>query len=154
MRARRPGGRTTEEATAVESTALARLCAALHPVLRARDVAGFRRVLAAAEDILGDTSELLVWPDDRLRALMADMLREPRRFGLPRWPVEREQPAARAPAVPSAPQVPDCELAPAPRAGTLPLPGFPASNAATARPRRPRRPRRQAPPEAQQLSLW
>ncbi len=68
---------------------------ALHPVLRAGDVDAFRRLVAASEDLLGDPADLADWPAARVRALMADLLREPGRFGLPRWP-------AVAPATPPA----------------------------------------------------
>lgn len=143
--ARRPSAGPAER----ESTeALTRLCAALYPVLRARDVDGFRRVLAAAEDVLGDTSELLAWPEERLRALMADMLREPRRFGLPRWPAPAASPPPPAPPAPPAPAAPVA-------AATLPLPGFPApapdGPGTTARRRGPRR---RPPAGVQQLPLW
>lgn len=145
MSARRPSAGPAER----DSEALTRLCAALYPVLRARDVDGFRRVLAAAEDVLGDTSELLAWPEERLRALMADMLREPRRFGLPRWPA----PAPPAPPPPDSSAAPPAPSAPASAAPLL-LPGFPAPAPASPGATRRRGARRRSPASAQQLPLW
>jgi hypothetical protein len=118
--ARRPSAGPAER----ESTeALTRLCAALYPVLRARDVDGFRRVLAAAEDVLGDTSELLAWPEERLRALMADMLREPRPRRLPRPHPHRQRRPPRSPRrrypCPASPPRHPTDLAP-PRAAAVP----------------------------------
>lgn len=154
MSARQPSAGPAERTPPADTTALARLCAALYPVLRARDVAGFRRVLAAAEDVLGDTSELLAWPDSRLQALMADMLREPRRFGLPRWPSARaERPGAPAPAPTAAPAPPSSAPLPA-GAATLPLPGFPPPAPPAPGPARRRGPRRRTPTDVQQLALW
>lgn len=136
MSMRRPPRDGGASATAgAPTSALARLCAALLPVLRARDVDGFRAALDDAADLLGDTSELQARSDDGLRAIMSDMLREPRRFGLPPWPREQsviaEAPPPREPAPrepPSAPPTTRREGAPAARPDRAPAP------TATARP--------------------
>jgi hypothetical protein len=86
----RPPRRTAEGAAALAADPRWRFLAALYPVLRARDVAAFRRVLADAEELLGDITWLADKPDDWLAGMMADMLREPRRFGFPRWPALAE----------------------------------------------------------------
>ena len=154
---------------------------ALYPVLRARDVDAFRQLVADSEDLLGDTADLADWPTTRVRTLMADLLREPRRFGLPRWPALAEQPPSAAPAPSSraaaleradqddagsddgalgARDLPDAAASsPASAAPPPPVestaadtPTLPASPAEPTALRPRRRPRRPAPPE--QLSLW
>ena len=83
------------------SPALAELARALYPVLRARDAQSFRRLLVASEDELGDMSELAALPTEELQRLMRELLRDPTRYGLPRWPAGGSapcrRPAGRAP---------------------------------------------------------
>ncbi len=147
---------------------------ALYPILRARDVAAFRRLVADSDDLLGDTADLADWPPTRVRALMAELLREPARFGLPPWPSSAEtiptgRPEAAEPAGNDGRDLAEGSAAigdprgaashqhdradplpvEPPAAEASPMERPPAASAA-ARPRR--RSRRAVPPE--QLSLW
>ena len=90
----RPSARPSASEPAPPSAALDAFRHALYPILRARDAAAFRRLLTESEELLGDTGEVTDWPEARVRALMADLLREPARFGLPRWPVPGADPGA------------------------------------------------------------
>ncbi len=74
----------------------------LYPILRAGDVAAFRRYLARWEHVVGDTSELAQTPIEQQRRIMLALLHQPQQFSLPPWPphgfddAAQAEPAARA----------------------------------------------------------
>jgi hypothetical protein len=84
--------------------------------------------MADSEELLGDTAEVTDWPEARVRTLMADLLREPARFGLPRWPAPGADPGAASTAARDA--------TPAPTAALPTLSGDAETASAGARPAR------------------
>ncbi len=66
----------------------------LRPILLRVDVAAFRQYLGRWDDVIGDTAALAVQTDAEVRRTMSEMLRRPRQFGLPAWPVTSTPPLA------------------------------------------------------------
>ena len=78
--------------------------------------------MARWEELVGDSSELLVAPDAQTRKTMAAILRRPGQFGLPPWPKEAPSTPApggtlptRRPSAPSPPSGAGAFISPEPR---------------------------------------